>query len=999
MNFGFYQPIFYGLLCLLGIAYPTGGSTLTVTPSNEVAVNQRVTLLCEFDSNPVVAQFNKVPQTNPFCQLAEKGGACMTTDCSIGYNLSCPSNTRYSIQVTVTQSWNGETVFCQGAAINEPSNNITFRVTVPVTSVDLLPDQPISVIAEQLMNLTCTTSACNPSANIQWFMSSENITSHSSSKITNDGGFFRTVSSLNFAVKKQDNQKQVFCRASNIPGNNVTSRKQTLHVLYKPEVKSSPSSPYRVEEEHTATLVCTVTAANPNTGITWRWIKTDSPSTVLHNGPSYNISNIQRGRSGSYNCTATNTVGTSEAATIYVDVLYQPEVKSSPSSPYRVEEEHTATLVCTVTAANPNTGITWIWIKTDSPSTVLHTGPSYTISNIQRGRSGSYICTATNTVGTSEPAMTVIDVLYKPEVKSSPSSPYRVEEEHTATLVCTVTAANPNTGFTWIWIKTDSPSIVLHNGPSYNISNIQRGRSGSYNCTATNTVGTSEPATTVIDVLYKPKIGENAVAIVNESERVVLTRNISSNPLSNVYWYDGEELLKNETSVNTTYILLKEAKCTDTKNFTLVASNAKQWNATSLVELIVNCKPRSDDDNFTLGVSDDTLLAFSTTVIAYPKPSYAILFENRTNNPGIVDSLTENGVNNFTVRFNKSTVGQSDYGTYRLYINNTFGGTTIYVNVIPQRSPDSPQIEEIKCNVRSAKVFWKSPFNGGDSQTFQALAINNQQEVSQSENITDSGENLIHGTQLGNLQPSTQYVFYVRAQNRHGNTSSEKRECTTLKDLQDGMALLIGGASAGGIILAVIVIVVLLLIRRYKKHEDGMKENILYVSAGPHLEDTKKSELPIYAAVTKSKPESNDESNVYADVKKGNKKNSATACKDAKPKKGLCKKDVKPKQKTGKKPKNKQEVAETDVYENSENIAMTSNADNLYSNSEHDARMNLDQRGYKNNEGLLYIEVQFDAKKEKGNQIIHGEEEKTDYATVEFPNPTVSKETDSPGNM
>nr|XP_022323486.1 hemicentin-2-like isoform X4 [Crassostrea virginica] len=930
MNFGFYQPIFYGLLCLLGIAYPTGGSTLTVTPSNEVAVNQRVTLLCEFDSNPVVAQFNKVPQTNPFCQLAEKGGACMTTDCSIGYNLSCPSNTRYSIQVTVTQSWNGETVFCQGAAINEPSNNITFRVTVPVTSVDLLPDQPISVIAEQLMNLTCTTSACNPSANIQWFMSSENITSHSSSKITNDGGFFRTVSSLNFAVKKQDNQKQVFCRASNIPGNNVTSRKQTLHVLYKPEVKSSPSSPYRVEEEHTATLVCTVTAANPNTGITWRWIKTDSPSTVLHNGPSYNISNIQRGRSGSYNCTATNTVGTSEAATIYVDVLYQPEVKSSPSSPYRVEEEHTATLVCTVTAANPNTGITWIWIKTDSPSTVLHTGPSYTISNIQRGRSGSYICTATNTVGTSEPAMTVIDVL------------------------------------------------------------------------------------------YKPKIGENAVAIVNESERVVLTRNISSNPLSNVYWYDGEELLKNETSVNTTYILLKEAKCTDTKNFTLVASNAKQWNATSLVELIVNCKPRSDDDNFTLGVSDDTLLAFSTTVIAYPKPSYAILFENRTNNPGIVDSLTENGVNNFTVRFNKSTVGQSDYGTYRLYINNTFGGTTIYVNVIPQRSPDSPQIEEIKCNVRSAKVFWKSPFNGGDSQTFQALAINNQQEVSQSENITDSGENLIHGTQLGNLQPSTQYVFYVRAQNRHGNTSSEKRECTTLKDLQDGMALLIGGASAGGIILAVIVIVVLLLIRRYKKHgknngksqrfendegvnedtdEDGMKENILYVSAGPHLEDTKKSELPIYAAVTKSKPESNDESNVYADVKKGNKKNSATACKDAKPKKGLCKKDVKPKQKTGKKPKNKQEVAETDVYENSENIAMTSNADNLYSNSEHDARMNLDQRGYKNNEGLLYIEVQFDAKKEKGNQIIHGEEEKTDYATVEFPNPTVSKETDSPGNM
>lgn len=38
-----------------------------------------------------------------------------------------------------------------------------------------------------------------------------------------------------------------------------------------------------------------------------------------------------------------------------------------------------------------------------------------------------------------------------------------------------------------------------------------------------------------------------------------------------------------------------------------------------------------------------------------------------------------------------------------------------------------------------------------------------------------------------------------------------------------------------------------------------------------------------------------------------------------------------------------------------------------------------------NKDGLLYVEVQFDAKTERGNQTIHGEDEKTDYATVEFP--------------
>ena len=83
---------------------------------------------------------------------------------------------------------------------------------------------------------------------------------------------------------------------------------------------SSQLSPYRVREGETATLVCALIDANPNTSITWRWIKTDSPNSVLYNDHSYTISNIQRGRSGSYNCTASNTVGTSEADTIYVDV-------------------------------------------------------------------------------------------------------------------------------------------------------------------------------------------------------------------------------------------------------------------------------------------------------------------------------------------------------------------------------------------------------------------------------------------------------------------------------------------------------------------------------------------------------------------------------------------------------------------------------------------------------------------------------------------------------
>lgn len=87
-----------------------------------------------------------------------------------------------------------------------------------------------------------------------------------------------------------------------------------------PEVTSSTPSHYIVTEGQMATLKCTLIDANPRTNITWKWFKTDSLTGILHNGPTFNISNIHRDKSGSYNCTAGNSVGISIAATIEVDV-------------------------------------------------------------------------------------------------------------------------------------------------------------------------------------------------------------------------------------------------------------------------------------------------------------------------------------------------------------------------------------------------------------------------------------------------------------------------------------------------------------------------------------------------------------------------------------------------------------------------------------------------------------------------------------------------------
>lgn len=83
---------------------------------------------------------------------------------------------------------------------------------------------------------------------------------------------------------------------------------------------SNNPSPYRVIEGQTAVLGCTVTDANPFTSILWKWFKTDSLTDVLYKGSIFVIQNIMRHRSGSYSCTASNSVGTSEAANTYLDV-------------------------------------------------------------------------------------------------------------------------------------------------------------------------------------------------------------------------------------------------------------------------------------------------------------------------------------------------------------------------------------------------------------------------------------------------------------------------------------------------------------------------------------------------------------------------------------------------------------------------------------------------------------------------------------------------------
>lgn len=90
-------------------------------------------------------------------------------------------------------------------------------------------------------------------------------------------------------------------------------------VIDKPEVTSSTPNPFTVKEGETARLECKVTTANPDNNIIWKWYQIDSPNIILSNGPNNTFQNIQRNMSGSYRCTANNSIGIS-GIDIFIDV-------------------------------------------------------------------------------------------------------------------------------------------------------------------------------------------------------------------------------------------------------------------------------------------------------------------------------------------------------------------------------------------------------------------------------------------------------------------------------------------------------------------------------------------------------------------------------------------------------------------------------------------------------------------------------------------------------
>ncbi|CAG2194109.1 HMCN [Mytilus edulis] len=349
------------------------------------------------------------------------------------------------------------------------------------------------------------------------------------------------VSSPNLIITDVDNTDEAFyiCYATNSVGTGKSSQTYLDVQGTVPSVQII-SNFYSVEICLSVTLQCSVTANPSHSNVTWNKIvngqQTNIGSNSRYSGgsintPSLTISNVVDTDEGYYICTAVNAVGTSQSAQTYVDVTGIQNVY------WQKNTNGVQTNISSTTNTTKYSGST---IGT----------PSLTILNSESNDIGSYICYATNCVGTGHSQQTHLSVVANvPSVTVGQG--YTVVIGNSITMTCSILATPSASSVQWNRMINNAldainvtSNLTKYSGatvstPSLTIYNCDEGDEGYYNCQATNSVGTGTSTQTFLNVLGTIPVVTSAQShyIVSFGSSVTMNCTVSANPVhTSVYW-------------------------------------------------------------------------------------------------------------------------------------------------------------------------------------------------------------------------------------------------------------------------------------------------------------------------------------------------------------------------------------------------------------------------------------------------------------------------------
>ncbi|BES90113.1 CD80-like C2-set immunoglobulin domain [Nesidiocoris tenuis] len=259
--------------------------------------------------------------------------------------------------------------------------------------------------------ITCEVIGSRPPPTITWWKGSVQLR-NTREMTTTDGN--RTISTLALVPTMEDSGKYLSCRAVNnmIPesgledgwklnihhvpivslelGNNINASwvREGMDVYFECNIKSNPWV-YRVIWKHNG-----------------KPLVNDANSGTIVSNQSLVLQNVEKSRTGSYSCVASNQVGDGESYPFHLDVKYAPVCRPGQSNVIGVGRSEIARIACEVEANPP--AVKYIWKFNGSeemsniPKTAFTSEPNYsslTYVPMREKEFGSLLCWGRNPLG------------------------------------------------------------------------------------------------------------------------------------------------------------------------------------------------------------------------------------------------------------------------------------------------------------------------------------------------------------------------------------------------------------------------------------------------------------------------------------------------------------------------------------------------------------------------------------------------------------------------
>ncbi|XP_067298569.1 B-cell receptor CD22-like [Pseudorasbora parva] len=352
-----------------------------------------------------------------------------------------------------------------GQRLKSPA--VYLKVGYPPKSVSVSVS-PSVIVEGDSVTLSCSSDSNPPAVNFRWFKGE---------MILGSGGVY-SISNIS-----SDDSGEYKCRSRNKYGEKDSDAVK-INVMYAPrDVVVTLNSSGVIVEGDSVTLSCS-SDSNPPAEISW--IKGE---LNVGSGGVYSISNIRSDGSGEYKCRSRNKYGEKDSHAVKINIMYAPrDVVVTLNSSGVIVEGDSVTLSCSSDSNPP--AVNFSWFKGE---TLLGSGDTYRITNIESEASGKYHCSARNKHGSQISAPVNVNVMYPPKSVS----PSVIVEGDSVTLSCSSDSNPPAVNFSWF--KEDQTSAV-GSGQSFSISSFNSSFSGRFYCEAQNKYGSQRSASVSLSV-------------------------------------------------------------------------------------------------------------------------------------------------------------------------------------------------------------------------------------------------------------------------------------------------------------------------------------------------------------------------------------------------------------------------------------------------------------------------------------------------------------------